>query len=178
MVLSHVGLLCLVVFADLSLTSNTRITLQEKKWFFCYLLCIVLSFKLTFRYYVLCAIDYAYNYFFIKNSFIIGSLPAVFLSSSFNYRDPSIPMLKNSERHQNVTLEIMSIDILFYTYSYKLTISAEVKGKPVSYTFVKPVGSYFKDTGVLVSKIIEDDCAVIMETFRGMLHDAAVKKEN
>lgn len=72
----------------------------------------------------------------------------------------------------------MSIDILFYTYSYKLTISAEVKGKPVSYTFVKPVGSYFKDTGVLVSKVVEDDCATIMETFRGMLHDAAVKKEN
>lgn len=53
-----------------------------------------------------------------------------------------------------------------------------MKGKPVSYTFVKPVGSYFKDTGVLVSKVVEEDCAIIMETFRGMLHDAAVKKEN
>lgn len=139
----------------------------------------MLSLQLTFRYYVLCAIDYAYNYFFIKNSFIIGSLPAVFLSSLFHFRDLSIPMLRNSEPHQNVTLEIMSIyTVSFFNNSYKLTISAEVKGKPVSYTFVKPVGSYFKDTGVLVSKVVEEDCAIIMETFRGMLHDAAVKKEN
>ena len=50
--------------------------------------------------------------------------------------------------------------------------------KPVTYSFVKPVGCYFTDEGVLVRREIENDASEIMETFRGLLREAASKKKN
>lgn len=50
--------------------------------------------------------------------------------------------------------------------------------KPVTYTFVKPVGSYYTEEGVLVRREIEKDATEIMETFRGLLREASGKKKN
>lgn len=86
-------------------------------------------------------------------------------------------MRRNSEPCLFVILAITSISLYSsLTYSYKLTISALVKENLVSYTFVKPIGSYFTDSGLLVRKAIEADTVVIMEKFRELLHDAASKK--
>lgn len=60
--------------------------------------------------------------------------------------------------------------------SYKLTISAKVNEKIVSYEFVKPIGSYFTESGTLVRKVVNSDCEEIMEKFRQLLKESASKK--
>ena len=54
----------------------------------------------------------------------------------------------------------------FLQPSYTLTISARVEEQPVVYTFVKPIGSYFTEDGVLCRNVIESDAGAIMEVFR------------
>ena len=48
--------------------------------------------------------------------------------------------------------------------------------KIVSYEFVKPIGSYFTESGTLVRKIVNSDCEEIMEKFRQLLKETASKK--
>lgn len=62
--------------------------------------------------------------------------------------------------------------------SYKLTVSAVVQDRMVSYEFVKPICTYYTGEGVLCRKVIEKDAVGIMDAFREMLHAEASKKKN
>ena len=66
----------------------------------------------------------------------------------------------------------------FLQPSYTLTISARVEEQPVVYTFVKPIGSYFTEDGVLCRNVIESDAGAIMEVFRQKLHEVGDKEQN
>ena len=50
--------------------------------------------------------------------------------------------------------------------------------QPVVYTFVKSIGSYFTQEGVLCRNVIENDAGAIMEVFREKLHEVSDKKQN
>ena len=129
-------------------------------------------------------VDYLISYLLIKDSFLIGSLPSVGVCRELLHldREVNIAMPKTSVLPRSTILVILSIFVLLnmdlLMYSYKLTVSASVQGRMVSYEFVKPVCNYFTAEGVLCRKVIEKDAVGIMDTFREMLRVEASKKKN
>ena len=110
----------------------------------------------------------------------MGSLPSVGHSNkSVTTREASSATRRMCVRYRNATLATTSETLLhFLQPSYTLTISARVEEQPVVYTFVKPIGSYFTEDGVLCRNVIESDAGAIMEVFRQKLHEVGDKKQN